>query len=60
MPEAFCDDRHRAELEAFLGPRAKQHPGAPKELEAGLEALKACSAAWARNKAAIGAFLAKH
>ena len=60
IPRAFCDDTHRAAAEAFLRPRAKTHPGAPHELEKGLEGVRECAAAWTRNKPAIDAFLAKY
>ena len=60
VPMAFCDERHRADAEAFLMPRAKTHPGAPHELDEGLEEVRTCAASWARNKPAIDAFLAKY
>jgi aminopeptidase N len=60
LPIAFCDDKHRAEAESFLAPRAKTHPGAPHELDEGLEEVRTCALAWARNKPAIEAFLAKY
>lgn len=60
VPRAFCDDGHRAEAEAFLAPRAKTHPGAPHQLDEGLEAVRTCALAWARNKPAMDAFLAKY
>jgi len=58
-PNAFCDAAHRTETEAFLGARAKAHPGAPHALEEALESVKACEASLARNQAAIAEFL-KH
>jgi aminopeptidase N len=60
VPGAFCDEAHRAAAEAFLGPRAKTHPGAPHQLEEALEGVHACTLAWTRNKPAIDAFLAKY
>ena len=60
VPQAFCDEPHRAAAEAFLSPRAKTHAGAPHLLDEGLEAVHACSLAWQRNKPAIDAFLAKY
>jgi len=60
VPQAFCDERHRAAAESFLGPRAKSHPGAPHQLDEGLEGVRACALSWTRNKPAIDAFLAKY
>jgi len=60
VPHAFCDEEHRAAAEAFLTPRAKTHPGAPHQLEEGLEGVRACALSWTRNKPAIDAFLAKY
>jgi aminopeptidase N len=60
VPQAFCDETHRAAAEAFLSPRAKAHPGAPHQLEEGLEGVHACALAWTRNKPSIDAFLAKY
>ncbi|MGZ3407184.1 MAG: M1 family metallopeptidase, partial [Polyangia bacterium] len=60
VPMAFCDEGHRAAAEAFLTPRAKSHPGAPHELDEGLEQVRTCATAWLRNKPAIDAFLAKY
>ena len=60
VPLAFCDERHRAAAEAFLAPRARSHPGAPHELDEGLEEVRTCAAAWTRNQPAIVAFLAKY
>ncbi|HEX6836718.1 MAG TPA: M1 family aminopeptidase [Polyangia bacterium] len=60
VPRAFCDDGHRASAEALLAPRAKTHPGAPHQLDEGLEEVRACALSWTRNKPAIDAFLAKY
>ena len=60
VPQAFCDESHRAAAETFLVPRAKAHAGAPHELDEGLEEVRTCAAAWTRNKPAIDAFLAKY
>ncbi|HEY2745062.1 MAG TPA: ERAP1-like C-terminal domain-containing protein, partial [Polyangia bacterium] len=60
VPQAFCDEKHRAAAEAFLGPRAKTHPGAPHELDDALESVRACATSWTRNKPAIDAFLAQY
>jgi aminopeptidase N len=60
VPGAFCDEPHRAAAEAFLTPRAKTHPGAPHQLDEGLENVHECALSWTRNKPAIDAFLAKY
>lgn len=60
VPQAFCDEAHRAAAASFLEPRAKTHPGAPHQLDEGLEGVHACALSWQRNKPAIDAFLAKY
>ncbi|HEX9101890.1 MAG TPA: ERAP1-like C-terminal domain-containing protein, partial [Polyangia bacterium] len=60
VPRAFCDDRHRADAETLLAPRAKTHPGAPHQLDEGLEEVRTCALSLARNQPAIDAFLAKY
>ena len=60
VPHAFCDEKHLAAAQAFLGPRAKTHAGAPHELDDALESVRTCAASWTRNKPAIDAFLAKY
>ena len=60
VPQAFCDERHRAAAAAFLGPRAQRQPGAPHELDEGLEEVRTCALSWTRNKPAIDAFLANY
>ena len=56
-PNAFCDEKHRKDVDAFLTPRAKSHTGAPHALEDALESARTCEVTLARNRAAIGAFL---
>lgn len=60
VPGSFCDAGHRREMEEFLAPRARAHPGAPHALSDALEGVKTCSAALARNRAGIAAFLARY
>jgi hypothetical protein len=57
VPNAFCDEKHRQDVTAFLMPRAKQHPGAPHALEDALESARTCEVALTRNRPAISAFL---
>jgi aminopeptidase N len=60
VPQAFCDEKHRAEAEAFLGARAQAHPGAAHTLAEALEEVKACTATRERDRAAVSAFLAQY
>lgn len=60
VPAAFCDARHRQQIEAFLTPRAARHAGAHHALADGLARSITCEAAFARNHGAIAAFLAKY
>jgi aminopeptidase N len=57
VPNAFCDEKHRRDVETFLAPRAKTHPGAPHALEDALESVRTCEVALARNRAYIDEFL---
>ncbi|MDB4967386.1 MAG: Membrane alanine aminopeptidase [Myxococcales bacterium] len=57
VPNAFCDEKHRKDVDAFLTPRAKTHTGAPHALEDALESARTCELALARNRPAISAFL---
>ncbi|HET9553831.1 MAG TPA: hypothetical protein VFP50_12750, partial [Anaeromyxobacteraceae bacterium] len=52
-----CDPRRRAEVAAFLGPRAEPFDGAPRALAAALQEADACIAARARGGPAVARFL---
>jgi aminopeptidase N len=54
-----CEPRARAEVAAFLGPRAKAFDGASRALATGLEQADACIASRARHGAAVARFLAR-
>jgi alanyl aminopeptidase len=40
----FCDEGHRADVEAFFGPKAQSSPGAPRTLAQTLERIDLCIA----------------
>ena len=44
LGNAFCDASHRAEVEAFFGPRIGQYTGGPRNLENVLEEIDLCVA----------------
>jgi aminopeptidase N len=52
-----CDPRRKAEVAAFLRPRAGRFDGAPRALAVALEEVDACSAARARHAASVSRFL---
>jgi Peptidase family M1 domain/ERAP1-like C-terminal domain/Peptidase M1 N-terminal domain len=54
-----CEPGRRAEVAAFLKPRAERFDGAPRALAAALEEADACAAARARHQKAISAFLVR-
>jgi hypothetical protein len=54
-----CQPGRRAEVAAFLKPRAEPFDGAPRALARALEEADACAAARARHQKAISAFLAR-
>ncbi|NTX05130.1 M1 family metallopeptidase [Myxococcus sp. CA040A] len=42
MTGSLCDDKHRAELESFLGPRVDKLEGAPRAYARALESIRLC------------------
>jgi aminopeptidase N len=54
-----CEPGKRAEVAAFLKPRAEPFDGAPRALASALEEADACAAARARHQKAISAFLVR-
>lgn len=54
-----CDPGRRAEVAAFLKPRAERFDGAPRALVSALAEADACAAARTRHQKAISAFLAR-
>lgn len=50
LPGVFCDAAHRADVEAFFGPRAKNVDGAERVLSNTLESIQLCEAS---HKAAL-------
>ena len=60
IPGNFCDAEHRADAEAFFGPRAEKIDGGPRTLHRSLERVDLCVAALARNRAGVEAFLKKY
>jgi len=60
IPSNYCDMEHRADAEAFFGPRAEKIDGGPRALRKSLERVDLCAAAQARNRASVEAFLRMH
>jgi alanyl aminopeptidase len=44
LGDAFCDDAHRADLEAFFADRVRKLPGGPRNLAKTLERVRLCAA----------------
>jgi aminopeptidase N len=57
VPSAFCDAKHRREVAAFLGPRAKARVGAPHAVAEALDRARTCERSVARNRRAVSTFL---
>ena len=60
IPGSYCDPVHRADAEAFFGPRAEKVDGGPRTLRRSLERVDLCVAALARNRAGVEAFLKRY
>jgi aminopeptidase N len=60
IPANYCDAEHRADAEAFFGPRAEKIDGGPRALRRSLERVDLCVAALARNRAGVEAFLKRY
>jgi hypothetical protein len=60
IPGNYCDAQHRADAEAFFGPRAEKIDGGPRTLRRSLERVDLCVAALARNRAGVEAFLKRY
>src|SRR5262249_36623160 len=59
LPEAYCDEAHRADAEAFFTERAKKIDGGPRELTNTLEEMGLCIAKEKRNQKSVEEFLKK-
>lgn len=59
LPQAFCDEPHRADVEAFLKDRAPKITGAPRMLAQTLESISLCVAKKEAHKESLRAFLKK-
>lgn len=59
LPEVHCDAAHRADAEAFFGPRAKKVDGAERTLANTLESVSLCEAAHRAALPGLTAFLNK-
>ncbi|MGZ3416899.1 MAG: M1 family metallopeptidase [Polyangiales bacterium] len=55
----FCDEKHRAEAEAFFRPRLESLEGAPRNFSAALESLDLCVARRASQEAGLKAYFGK-
>lgn len=60
IPEVFCDAEHRADAEAFFGPRAKTVDGAARVLANSLETVSLCEASRKAALPSLEAFLKKY
>jgi len=57
---AFCDEAHRADVEAFFKERAEKYVGGPRNLAQTLERISLCTASKEAQLPAIRAFLEKY
>jgi alanyl aminopeptidase len=55
----FCDEGHRAAVEAFFKPRIEKISGGPRALSQALEEISLCSTLRASQEASLRAFLKK-
>jgi alanyl aminopeptidase len=53
----FCDETHRADVEAFFKDRAARYPGTPRNVARVTEAISLCSARRVAEAPAVAAFL---
>lgn len=60
IPEVYCDASHRADAEAFFGPRAKTVDGAVRVLANSLETISLCEASRKASLPDLEAFLKKY
>jgi aminopeptidase N len=58
-PGAFCDEAHRADAEAFFGPRAAKLEGAPRRLANTLDQMSVCIAQARVHEKSVEEFLDK-
>jgi aminopeptidase N len=58
--KVFCDDAHRADVNAFFEPRAAKYDGMAHAVATTAEAIGQCAAAFEKNRAGLDAFLAKY
>ncbi len=56
---AMCDEKTRADAEAFFGQRTSRAPGGPRILAQALEQLELCVAVKQRQQPSVAAFLKK-
>jgi cytosol alanyl aminopeptidase len=60
LPEVYCDAAHRAEVDAFFGPRARTVEGAQPRLAGTLEAISVCEASHKAALPGLEAFLKRY
>jgi cytosol alanyl aminopeptidase len=60
IPDVYCDAAHRADAEAFFGPRAKTVDGAGRVLANSLESISLCEAGRKAALPSLEAFLKKY
>jgi alanyl aminopeptidase len=53
----FCDEAHRADVEAFFRPWVSDVPGAPRNLEKVLEEINLCAHERSAQETSIAKFL---
>lgn len=56
VADAFCDQAHLDDVEAFFGPRAAGMPGGPRELSQALERIRLCTVSRAAQQPSVEAF----
>jgi cytosol alanyl aminopeptidase len=56
----YCDDQHRAEVEAFFKGRSTRYAGGPRILDQVLEGISLCAASKSANQASVAEFLRKY
>jgi len=57
---AYCDDAHRADVEAFFKPRVQKVDGAPRVLAKGLERMDLCIGSVKRRLPGVSKFLSQY
>ena len=56
----FCDEKSRAEVEAFFEPKVSRFNGAPRNLASVLERIRLCMVYKAAQQESVAEFLRKY